>query len=269
MVVMVKSCHVTDMKSIRSLKIQRLSLALLMPAAAACLNIDIPGPDKLDQGGHHVLFIGNSLTYANDLPGLVSDLAASVGDTIRVLSVAQANFAVIDPALGLSNAVDVIKSQKWDMVVLQQGPTTVGVNRDTLIIATKMLDPLVKAQGGVTAQLMTWPQSSQPQLFPAVLASSQAAAKSVSNGVLIPAGEAWRAALEENSTLPLYGGDGYHPALLGTYLTALVVYEKVTHHDARLLPGTATVLGIKLSTDEATLRLLQRIAHETAAEYPD
>jgi len=269
MVVLMKSCHVSDMKSFLSSKIQRLSLALLMPAVAACLSIDIPGPEKLDAGGHHVLFIGNSLTYTNDLPELVADLGASVGDTIRVSSVAQANFAVIDHALGLSNAVDVIKSQKWDMVVLQQGPTTVGVNRDTLIIATKMLDPLVKAQGGVTAQLMTWPQSSQPQLFPAVLASSQAAANSVSRGVLIPAGEAWRAALAENASLPLYGGDGYHPALLGTYLTALVVYEKVTHHDARLLPGTATVFGTLLQADEPTLRLLQRIAHETVAKYPD
>ena len=269
MVGLIEFCHVTDMKSIRSWKIQRLLLALLMPAAPACLSIDIPGPDKLDQGGHHVLFIGNSLTYTNDLPGLVSDLAASVGDTIRVMSVAQANFAVIDHALGLSNAVDVIKSQKWDMVVLQQGPTTVGVNRDTLIIATKMLDPIVKAQGGVTAQLMTWPQSSQPQLFSAVLASSEAAAKSVSGGVLIPAGEAWRAALEQNPSLPLYGGDGYHPGALGTYLTALVVYEKVTHHDARLLPGTAAVFGSQLSTDEATLRFLQTIAHETVAKYPD
>ncbi len=269
MVLLMDFCHVTDMKSPLSQNIQRLFLALLIPAVAACLSIDIPGPKQLDEGGHHVLFIGNSLTYTNDLPELVADLAASVGDTIRVSSVAQANFAVIDHALGLSNAVDVIKSQKWDMVVLQQGPTTVGVNRDTLIIATRLLDPIVKAQGGVTAQLMTWPQSSQPQLFPAVLASSLAAAKSVSNGVLIPAGEAWRTALEQNPSLPLYGGDGYHPGALGTYLTALVVYEKVTHHDSRLLRGTAVVFGVTLSTDEATLRFLQKIAHETVAKYPD
>lgn len=258
-------CHVTDMRS----PFHRFSFALLLPAFAACLSIEDPSARRLDAGGHHVLFIGNSLTYANDLPGTVSDLAASVGDTIRVSSVAQANFAVIDHALGLSNAVDVIKSQEWDMVVLQQGPTTVGVNRDTLIIATKMLDPFVKAQGGVTAQLMTWPQSAQPQLFPAVLASSEAAAKSVANGVLIPAGEAWRAALQENPSLPLYGVDGYHPAPLGTYLTALVVYEKVTHHDARILPGVAVVFGCSLQATEETLRLLQRIAHQTVAKYPD
>lgn len=249
--------------------IHRWSFAIVLPAIAACLSIDDPEPKPLSPGGVHVLFIGNSLTYTNDLPGTVADLAASVGDTVRVRTVALPNFAVIDHALGLSNAVDVIKSQSWDFVVLQQGPTTVGVNRDTLIIATKALDPIVKVQGGVTAQLMTWPQSNQTSLFPAVLASSQAAASSVANGVLIPAGDAWRAALEENSKLSLYGSDGYHPAQLGRYLAALVVYEKVTHHDARKLPGVAMVAGVSLSTSESTVRFLQQIAHETVARFPD
>ena len=244
-------------------------MMLMLPALAACLSIDVPDDKPLTPGGYQVLFIGNSLTYVNDLPGTVADLAESVGDTIRVRSVALPNFAVIDHALGLSNAVDVIKSQSWNFVVLQQGPTTVGVNRDTLIIATKTLDPIVKGQGGRTAQLMTWPQSNQTSLFPAVLASSQAAANSVANGMLVPAGDAWRAALEENPSITLYGFDGYHPAPLGTYLAALVVYEKVTHHDARKLPGVAVVAGNSLSASETTVRFLQRIAHEAAARFPD
>lgn len=246
------------------------SMALLLPAVAACLGIEDPGPTQvLPAGGHHILFIGNSLIYTNDLPGTVVELARSVGDTIRAGSVALPDFAVIDHALGLSNAVSVIKSQPWDMVILQQGPTTLAVNRDTLIIATKALDPYVKAAGGVTAQLMTWPQSISPQLFPLVRATSQVAASSVSGGVFIPAGDAWRAALEENPAISLYGIDGYHPGPLGTYLAALVVYERVTGHDARLLPGVAVVEGVSLAVGEVTVRFLQRIAHETVARYPN
>jgi hypothetical protein len=153
------------------------------------------------------------------------------------------------------------------VVLLQQGPTTTLVNRDTLIIATKALDPYVKAAGGRTAQLMTWPASSSPELFPLVRASSQAAAASVSGGVFIPAGDAWRAALEEQPDVQLYGSDGYHPGPLGTYLAALVIYEKVTGHDARLLPGVARVGGATLSVPETTVRFLQRVAHETVARY--
>ncbi len=245
----------------------RWSFGLL--AVAACLSLEDPEPKPLESGGHHVLFIGNSLTYTNDLPGTVAALASSVGDTIRVRSVALPNFAVIDHALGQSNATDVIKSQPWEMVVLQQGPTTVGLNRDTLIIATKALDPLVKAAGGRTAQLMTWPQSDQLQLFPQVLASSQAAASSLPNGLLIPAGEAWRAALEETASVALYGPDGYHPGPLGTYLAALVIYERVTHHDARNLPARAVVDGLSLSASEETVRFLQTVAHEAVLKFPE
>lgn len=260
-------CHVTDMPSTNLFAMHRWSFGLL--AVAACLSFEDPEPKSVNSGGHQVLFIGNSLTYVNDLPGTVSALAKSAGDTISAESVALPDFAVIDHALGLSNATDVIKSHQWEMVVLQQGPTTVGVNRDTLIMATKALDPLVKSAGGRTAQLMTWPQSSQRQLFPLVLASSQAAANSVPDGVLIPAGEAWRAALEEDPSISLYGFDGYHPGPLGTYLAALVIYERVTHHDARDLPAVAVVGGVSLSANATTVRFLQRVAHETVARFPE
>jgi len=114
---------------------------------------------------------------------------------------------------------------------------------------------------------MSWPTSSEPQLFNAVRLSFQAAATSV-NGVFMPAGDAWRAALEANPQIQLYGGDGYHPGPLGTYLAALVVYEKVTGHDARLLPAQAVVAGVTLSTPEATVRFLQGIAHDAVLRYP-
>jgi hypothetical protein len=249
------------------MRMHRLALACFLPIAGACLGIEDPKIEPLPEGGHHVLFIGNSLTYTNDLPGTVAALAASVGDTVRVGSVALPNMAVIDHALGMSNAVQVIQSQQWEFVLLQQGPTTTLVNRDTLIIATKALDPIVKASGGRTAQLMAWPEATSPQLFPAVRASSQAAAASVSGGMFIPAGDAWRAALEENPAIALYGPDGYHPGLLGTYLAALVIYEKITGHDCRQLPGRAVVDGVTLATPETLVRSLQRIAHETVALY--
>jgi hypothetical protein len=61
----------------------------------------------------------------------------------------------------------------------------------------------------------------------------------------------------------LYGPDGFHPAPLGTYLAALVVYEGITGHDARLLPQQAVVQGQTLPVAGGTVTLLQRIAHET------
>jgi hypothetical protein len=210
-------------------------------------------------GGYQVVFIGNSLTAVNDLPGTLAQLAASADDTIRVESVTRPNFAVIDHVNGMSDAVNVIRRGGWDYVVLQQGPTSQGVGRDTLVLAARLLDPAIRAAGARIATLMVWPPSSNLSAFDEVRLSYQRAAEAV-EGVFLPAGEAWRAAWAIDPTLPLYGGDGFHPSALGTYLAALVVYEEITGHDARSLPQQAVVAGQTLDVPGATVALLNRVA---------
>jgi hypothetical protein len=45
--------------------------------------------EPLSPGGIHVLFVGNSLTYVNDMPGMVAALGVLSGDTIRVATAAE------------------------------------------------------------------------------------------------------------------------------------------------------------------------------------
>jgi hypothetical protein len=90
----------------------------------------------------------------------------------------------------------------------------------------------------------------------------------VGTGVFLPAGEGWAKAWAADSTLSLYSVDGLHPAPLGTYLAALVIYERLTGHDARALPPTALVGSSALSTSPATVRLLQAAAHQANEAFP-
>ena len=236
---------------------------LLVATGIACG--ESVGPELT--GGQQVLFIGNSLTYVNDLPGTLSALALSVGDTISVRSVAHPNFALIDHYLGFSDALDMIASRQWDFVVLQQGPSTTPINRDSLILSAQLFNPHIRAQGATPALYMVWPTIDRFGFFDEARISYQMAATAV-NGVFMPAGRAWITAWDAEPGLQLYASDGLHPAPLGTYLAALVMYERITGHDARLLPGVAVVDGRTLNTPEATIRLLQRAAHETNALYP-
>jgi hypothetical protein len=239
-----------------------VSIVLLILACGGTTNAGEPGP----AGGYRVLFIGNSLTYFNDLPGTVARLAAMGEDAIHVQMVALPNLAVIDHVNGMSNAVEVIRGGGWDYVVLQQGPTTTAIGRDTLVLAAQELDPDIRAAGAQTALLMIWPPAGDLEAFDAVRISYQQAAQAV-RGLFLPAGEAWRAALATNGDLPLYGLDGFHPAELGTYLAALVVYEAITGHDARSLPAVAAVAAHPLTTPATTVRSLQRVAHETVVQF--
>ncbi len=225
----------------------------------------VGGPHTLT--GHPVLFIGNSLTYSNNLPGIVAALAQQAGDTIDAWYVAYPDYALVDHFQSEST-IRTIKSYKWEYVVMQQGPSSVAVNRDTLVLGAQLLAQSVREIGATPAMYMVWPDISRGAFFDAVRVSYQTAAQAV-NGVFMPAGSAWQIAWARDPTLPLYSGDGFHPSVLGSYLAALVIFERVTGKDARQLPAVAVMAGgAPINIPAATVRLLQEAAHEANTLYP-
>jgi hypothetical protein len=214
-----------------------------------------------------VLFVGNSLTYTNDLPATVAAIARSVSDTMTLVTAAAPNLALIDHLTGGSDAVRQLKNSRWDVVVLQQGPTSsAGVCRDSLVLWTRMFDSLVRPGGGRTALFMTWPAMSQGDVWTGVRTSYQLAAHAV-DGVFLPAGEAWHIALRRHPGLPLYGPDGFHPSPMGSYLAALEIYERLSDGDARTFTPRAFDAGKPLPMSADTIRWLQQAAHEANGAY--
>ena len=124
-----------------------------------------PVPQPASGPSYRVLFIGQQPDLLQCLPATVAQLALSVGQNLEVSSVARPNFALIDHVSGKSNAVEVIQTGGWDYVVLQQGPSSLDLSRDTLVLATRLLDPYIKAPGGRSALLMVWPESARFEFF--------------------------------------------------------------------------------------------------------
>ena len=217
-----------------------LALALLEPACSPASSTG-PGP------GHSVLFVGNSLTYTNDLPAIVEQLAEAAGDSIRVGMVAGPNMAVIDHTVGATEAIDRIQDGDWSFVVQQQGPPPAGICRDTLIIAAMRLAPRIREAGGRPVLFLPWTRQAFPQTLGVVGESATAAARAV-GGVVAPVGTAWDEALDTDRELPLYGSDGYHPAPAGTLLAALTVYDRLFGRDVRSIPTSdlASIAGLPL-----------------------
>jgi hypothetical protein len=208
-----------------------------------------------------VLFIGNSLTYANDLPGTVANLALLVGVPIVVKDVSRGNTALIDYFFDGGDVLREIDNGSWDHVVLQQGPTWPGLCRDTLVMATTMFADRIRARGGRPALFMPWASITDMQYFEGVR-SAYREASAAANTAFLAVGDAWRIALDADPTLPLYSTDDYHPAPLGTYLAALVIYEKILGRDARDLPIiNVTVDGVNLEVSDHQVRVLQDAAH--------
>jgi hypothetical protein len=237
-------------------------------ASAACQDSAASGPAAVprDPVSLRVLFIGNSLTYYNNLPGTLKGVALTAGDTIDVGMIALPNYALIDHITNNSGAVEAITRGGWDFVVLQQGPTTLPINRDSLVLWTRMFDSIIHPTGARTALFMVWPQGASAQGFESVRVAYQDAANAV-DGLFLPAGVAWQLALQRDGGVGLYGPDNFHPTPLGSYLAAITIYGKLTGHDPRELSAYAFMNGAALNVPAATVRMLKTVAGEADARY--
>jgi hypothetical protein len=232
--------------------------------AGACQ--DPSGPTPPASAGLRVLFVGNSLTYYNDLPETFAAVARGAGSSLVVEMFAQPNYGLVDH-LRVSGAVEAaIRTGDWDYVVLQQGPSTQPDSRDSLVAWTRLFDPIIRSAGATPALYMVWPPKGQAGGFDAARTSYQAAAAAV-NGIFLPAGAAWQEALSQDAGLALYGPDNFHPSPLGTYLAAITIYEALTGFDPRQLPPSAHANGTTLTVPPATVRLLQDAAYEANRRY--
>jgi hypothetical protein len=173
-----------------------------------------------------VLFIGNSLTAANDLPAMVDAIGRAHGAGVAHETVAVPNFSLEDH-WQKGDAVRAIARGGWSTVILQQGPSALPESRVLLRAYVRKFDAEVRRVGARTALYMVWPAAARKDDFDAVHESYASAAHDV-GGLFLPAGDSWRAAWRRDSTLALYSGDNFHPTPLGSYLAALVVYAQLT-----------------------------------------
>jgi hypothetical protein len=236
--------------------------ALLLFPLAGCLTSLSTGLDTALFGeGRRVLFIGNSLTYVNDLPGMLKALADSAGgDRIAVAMVAFPDFNLEDHrAQGVAQRE--IAKGGWELVVLQQGPSSVEENRAQLRLSTDSFAVRMRAVNARPALYSVWPTSSRRQDFTRAIESYTLAAADV-NGLLIPVAAAWLAAWRRDSTLALYDLDGLHPAPMGTYLAALVFYARITGRTPVGLPARLGWRGGTMQLTAPTALTLQRAAAE-------
>jgi len=217
---------------------------------------EVPGSGGSAAG--RVLFIGNSLTEANGLPAMVETLSRQGRTPISTGSVVFGGFSLEDH-WNQGTAQRRIAEGGWLVVVLQQGPSSLPESQVALRAWTKRFDTVIRASGARTALYMVWPESNRRDAFDAVSRSYTRAAEDVT-GMLMPVGEAWRAAWRRDPDVPLYGPDGFHPTPTATYLAALVIYQQITGRTPVGLPAWT-----EMSADRALL--LQQAAQEANAQF--
>jgi len=225
-----------------------------------CLSAPTSPRPQLIGDGRPVLFIGNSYLYTQDVPGIVQAMADSAGgDKLAVMTVAFPDYALIDH-WNEGTARSQIAKHAFEWVVLQQGPSSVELNRDTLRLATKLFaDEMANTGNARPALFSAWPNASRRQDFTRAIESYTLAAADV-NGILLPVASGWLAAWDRVSTLQLYE-DGLHPSKEGAYLAALVIYAQLLGKSPVGLPATVrTHGGLTIAISPNTAATLQDAA---------
>jgi len=229
----------------------------------ACSSAPPEAPPVVGEG-IRIFFIGNSLTYVNDVPGMLQALADSAGERLAVASLALPNYALIDHWTG-GIAQREIARGGWGWVVLQQGWTPPGIYRDTLRLATRNFAAEIAKVGARTALYQTWPPSDRPGEFAGSIESYEVAAADV-GGVVFPVARAWLATWERDPSIVLYS-DGLHASVAGSYLAALVMYARILGRTPIGLPSAIrTRSGVIMRVEPAVARILQDAAASVTVE---
>jgi len=214
----------------------------------------------------HILFLGNSYTFTNNLPEILVDLAQAGGHDLQATMLAQGGLTLEKHAAS-NETLEQVKQPIWDFVVLQEQsvlPSNPSEREQSMYPAVRLLNTEIVAAGAEPILFMTWgrrdglPQSGFGD-FSAMQSELANGFLEIANEldmIVAPVGEAWQSAILQDAQLDLWQTDGSHPSLAGSYLAACVFYAVVYQESPQ---GLAVVAGL----DEQVGSQLQSFAAQT------
>jgi hypothetical protein len=211
-----------------------------------------------------MLFVGNSFTARNDLPGLLAQLAiAPDGKTGRVIEhhLIQRGGASLRMHLNKRDAATAMRDESFDYVVLQEQSTLPIKNPTRMHENVREFDALIRAAGAKTVLYMTWARQAAPPDAQHRIADAYTMIGKEIGAIVVPAGLAWRAFLAKHKTPVLHDPDKSHPTLAGSYLAACT-FHATLFGDAP--PGETQAAEEIHPADRAALR---RTAMDVARKF--
>jgi hypothetical protein len=203
------------------------------------------------QSPESILFIGNSMTYYNNMPTLFKDLANSKGKNVQTQQYAPGGTGFFHH-VNDTNVYNLFSSQTWDAVILQPGtgesygstqPTSLTINR-----GKKLMDSIRKYSP--CAKIILY------EISNGVASNSDGSANyanyfltqtrikdtitAIANGMQIPfapAGECFRHHYTASPDLLLHSSlNDVHPNLNGSYLVACSIFN--TLYQENIVPSS-------------------------------
>ena len=233
---------------------------LLLAAVLAAKTYADDKPPALDKP-LSLLFIGNSYTSVNALPGIVEKMAVSAGRAKPLVAESTPGGCTLSKQMQTPRTLELIDqggaaSAGWDVVVLQeqsQLPAMAAVNpqvgRTFLEGATALYQKIREKNRSARVVLYeTWsrhaevwtkkPAEVQPlgasplEMQSRIRKSYQAVAAELARGdkrkvAIAPVGDIWEIVYRSEEPVRLHADDGSHPNPAGSYVAGLVLFATI------------------------------------------
>ena len=210
------------------------------------------------QEERRVLFVGNSYVYTNDLPRLVENIAASMGDRLSCTSNAPGGCTLQQHCQNQS--MTLIRQGGWDFVVLQeqsQRPSfpQAQVEVEVFPFAERLVDSVYANNPCCEPMFfMTWGHkygdAGNAPYFPvlgtyegmdSMLCERYTYMARSFDASLCPVGCVFRYLRENHADIDVYSPDNSHPSLAGSYAAACAFYVLFFHRDPDSIAFSATL----------------------------
>ncbi len=197
-----------------------------------------------------VLFVGNSYTFTNDMPGMLTSLGDEASP--RVCFETE---QLVRPGIGLAEhrrlgvAEQRIVAGHWNFVVLQDSSMSPVLDSASSVLDFVWFANVVRNHGARPLLFMTWAREMNPAMNAAIDAHFDRAS-AVARADVAPIGDAFARVRTLHREIGLYQRDGHHPSVAGTFLGAAVLFgvlsgrspEGMFTSEVWLLPSTQHAL---------------------------
>lgn len=190
-----------------------------------------------------ILIVGNSRTYYNQMPDMVREMADSAQSPVRYAITSYARPGATFESNWNDADVQDLLSQPWNLVVLQAESAAQydDVMRKSFDTYGVKLANAARAQKSAVAFIVNWayadsffastPSGTRNFLINRIQQDYRALS-SETGAKLIDTETVWEDVLSKDRMFPLYmEGDINHPSVLGSYLSALMIYGFVSGKD--------------------------------------
>ncbi len=190
--------------------------------------------DKAGTPMIRVLMIGDSLTYYNDLPGLLQQFTIGEATPIYVEQ-STTPYASLKFHWDMGKSIERIHKGHWDYVVLQDFSRKPVTDPDDCIKYYALFNDEIKRSGAKTIIFQNWTRRDMEKDY-GTMKITYDKIQALTRGHIAPIGAAWRQCATSRPDIRLLIDDR-HPTNAGSYLAACVLYDVLYNKQAGALPS--------------------------------